>query len=406
MQRDDHSPVFSRAAAPLRTLQIISSMNPSMGGPPEGAAQICRALRRLNVAAEIVTLDPQGATWGEECCSVRLGPSRLGTYSYCQRLVDWLGDNAQKYDAVIVHGLWQFPGLATWRALRGGDTPYFVFPHGMLDPWFKQHYPLKHLKKQLYWPAESRVLRDAQAVLFTSEEERQLARLSFSQYEVNEVVVGYGITGATGVPAQLRAAFLARFPHLLNQRVLLFLGRLHAKKGCDLLLDAFARIAPVDSSLHLVMAGPGDDSYCAALKARTESLGITSRVTWTGLLRGDMKWGAFHTADAFVLPSHQENFGIAVAEALACGLPVLISNKINIWREIDAAHAGLVSADTLAGTLELLARWQRLAPVERDRMRRNALACFANHFQIDVAAGKLLAVITKLPCRRQHTSAA
>jgi glycosyltransferase involved in cell wall biosynthesis len=378
-----------------------------MGGPPEGAAQICRALRRLDVEAEIATLDAESATWGGDCCSIRLGPARWGMYSYCERLVEWLETNARRYDAVIVHGLWQFPGLATWRALRGENTPYFVFPHGMLDPWFKHQYPLKHLKKQLYWPAEYRVLRDAQAVLFTSEEERELARLSFRNYDVNEVVIGYGITGRpTGDPETLREGFLERYPHLRDKRVLLFLGRLHVKKGCDLLIDAFAAVAHRDPTLHLVMAGPGDETYRAPLMARVEALGLSSRITWPGLLRGEMKWGAFYSADAFVLPSHQENFGIAVAEALACGVPVLISNKINIWREIEGENAGLVANDSLEGTTELVQRWLDLPASERDGIKRNALACFGRNFHIDVAAEKLLETLREPRCRAQHTSAA
>jgi len=391
----------------VRTLQIISSLNPAMGGPPEGAAQICRALRRLDVDAEIATLDREDVTWGGDCCSVRLGPARWGMYSYCERLVEWLEANARTYDAVIVHGLWQFPGLATWRALRGGDTPYFVFPHGMLDPWFKRRYPLKHLKKQLYWPAEYRVLRDAQAVLFTSEEERELARLSFRHYDVNEVVIGYGITGRPNCDADaLREAFLESHPNLRDKRLLLFLGRLHVKKGCDLLIDAFATVAHRDPTLHLVIAGPGDQTYRASLMARAEALGLASRITWPGLLRGEMKWGAFHAAEAFVLPSHQENFGIAVAEALACGVPVLISNRINIWREIEGDHAGLVAEDSLEGTTDLMHRWLDLPAPERVGMKRNALRCFAEHFHIDVAAQKLLDTLKEPQCRAQHTSAA
>ena len=89
------------------------------------------------------------------------------------RLLSWLRENATRYDAVIVNGIWQYHSYATWLALHRSETPYFVFTHGMLDPWFKRRHPLKHLKKWLYWPwADYRVLRDAQAVIFTCEEER------------------------------------------------------------------------------------------------------------------------------------------------------------------------------------------------------------------------------------------
>src|SRR6202035_5181428 len=130
-----------------------------------------------------------------------------------------------------------------------------VFPHGMLDPWFKEAFPLKHLKKWLYWPwADYRVLRDAAAVIFTSEEERLLARESFWLYHAHEEVSPLGVESPTPDSPQSRESFFVRFSQLRNKRILLFLGRLHPKKGCDILIDAFGQIA--DDSLALVLAGP------------------------------------------------------------------------------------------------------------------------------------------------------
>ena len=130
----------------------------------------------------------------------------------------------------------------------------------MLDPWFRRQYPLKHLKKAVYWRmCESRVLRDARAVLFTSEEERRLARTSFTGYAVREHVVHYGTPGpAGGDPAAARARFLTRWPALRDQRIVLFMGRIHPKKGLDLALEAFASCAPRQAGLRLVIAGPDE----------------------------------------------------------------------------------------------------------------------------------------------------
>ena len=142
--------------------------------------------------------------------------------------------------------------------------------------------------------------------------------------------------------------FSNSFPQLRGKRLLLFLGRLHEKKGCELLLEAFVAArnsADVDPSLHLVMAGPcADQKYLEHLKRLAAE---NSAVTFTGMLAGSSKWGALSAADAFILPSHQENFGIAVVEALACGTPVLISKEVNIWREIDADQAGYAEDDDL-----------------------------------------------------------
>jgi glycosyltransferase involved in cell wall biosynthesis len=145
--------------------------------------------------------------------------------------------------------------------------------------------------------------------------------------------------------------------------------------------------------LHLVMAGPGEETLVQQLKQRAQQLGIASNITWTGMVSGDMKWGAFYASDAFCLPSHQENFGIAVVESLACGKPVLISNKVNIWREIAVDGAGLVGDDTLEATVETLQRWLALPRSEVAAMRIAALRCFQLRFQVAQVAETLIQII-------------
>jgi glycosyltransferase involved in cell wall biosynthesis len=282
-----------------------------------------------------------------------------------------------------VNGIWQYHSVATWRALRDLKIPYFVFTHGMLDPWFKSKYPMKHLKKILYWYcAEKKVLRDARAVLFTSEDERRLARMSFKPYDVTEEVVAYGTSSPPDDAHRLK-------------EILLFLSRIHEKKGCDLLIEAFANVAYLDPTLHLVIAGPDRSGLSVDLRNRAQCLGIEKRVSWPGMIRGDMKWGAFHASQAFILPSHQENFGIAVAEALACGKPVLISDKVNIWREIEARDAGFVASDTIDGTEKNIRRFFSLNETERDKMGTCARELFCSRFTVDAMALDLIRVLKK-----------
>jgi glycosyltransferase involved in cell wall biosynthesis len=318
-------------------------------------------------------------------------------YGYSPKLIPWLQANVQRFDAVIVHGLWQHHSLAAWKVLCKTGIPYFVYPHGMLDPWFKRTYPLKHLKKWLYWPwADYRVLRDAKAVLFTSEDERRLARESFWLYRCNERVVNYGTAGPAAGPEAEAEAFWARFPELRGKRCVLFLGRVHVKKGPDLLLKAFAARSggreTGGGKMHLVFAGPNDHAYGQEMAALADSLGLAGQVTWTGMLTGPAKWAALRAAEVFVLPSHQENFGIAVAEALACGRPVLISTGINIWREVIADGAGLAEEPTQAGAERLLSRWQELPAEERAAMGVAARRCFEQRFSIERVAESLLGV--------------
>ncbi|MGI8437863.1 MAG: glycosyltransferase [Chthoniobacterales bacterium] len=388
----------------MKILRSIPTVNPAVGGPSEVVRQSSTALIARGHEVEIVSLDAPDDPWVREC-PVRvhaLGPGR-GHYGFTRRFVPWLAERRTEYDAVIVHGVWQYSSFGVWRALHGTGTPYFVFPHGMLDPWFNRTYPLKRLKKLLYWRwGEYRVLRDAAAVLFTSDEERRLARQSFSPYRCLEKVVNYG-TAAPAIGASAAAEFFARFPHLQGRRIFLFLSRLHEKKGCDLLLEAFARVRRAQGSdLHLVMAGPpANESYREHLQklaaAASGGTGAEAAVTFTGMLTGNLKWGAFRAAEAFVLPSHQENFGIAVVEAMASGTPVLISNQVNIWREIAADEAGYVENDDLEGTTRLLERWLQTTPEKRAVMQENAQSCFARLFEIQRAADSLLEVLTSGP---------
>ena len=381
---------------PLRILHSIRSVNPAGGGPIEGVKQLSAVNQRHGHSVEILSLDSPDASWVKDCpmrCHA-LGPALL-KYGYSPRFSPWVRAHRREYDLIVVNGIWQYNAYGVWRALHGSTTPYFVFTHGMLDPWFKRAYPLKHLKKWLYWPwADYRVLRDAAAVMFTCEEEKRLASQSFWLYRCNECVVNYGTAGPTGNAGAQRQLFLERFPNLAGRRYLLFLGRVHTKKGPDLLFRAFSRLLrqyPAEmGEMQLVMAGPNDHAYARTMAELAERLGLTCRVTWTGMLTGDLKWGAFRAADAFILPSHQENFGIAVAEALACGVPVLISNQVNIWREIQLYNAGLIEADDAEGTTHLVERWMRLPGDEREAMRKRAVRCFEQCFCIERCAEQFI----------------
>jgi glycosyltransferase involved in cell wall biosynthesis len=365
----------------------------------EGVKQFARVNSAAGHLIEVVSLDAPTDPWVRDFplpCHA-MGPVK-GSYGYSGKLVAWLRENRKNYDVVIVDGLWQYNGFGVWRALRGTSTPYFVFSHGMLDPWFKRTYPLKHFKKWLYWPwGEYRVLRDAKAVLFTCEEERRLARQSFWLYRVNERVVNFGTGAPTGEATAQKKLFEEKFPETRGQHCLLFLGRVHVKKGTDLLFEAFAQLLREKASAivdwRIVVAGPNDHAYGTEMKALAERLGIADRVTWTGMLTGDLKWGAFYQAAAFVLPSHQENFGIAVAEALACGVPVLISDKVNIWREIDQDGAGYVANDDLSSTHQTLKRWLETPGAERAAMGHRALKCFQTRFDVEQSARSLIAVL-------------
>ncbi|MDQ0143534.1 glycosyltransferase [Cupriavidus necator] len=383
----------------MKLLHVIPSIDPAGGGPIEGIRQLRQPLRDRGAEIDVCCGDAPDAPCvrASEMNVIALGPTST-KYGLNLAMLAWLRAHAGDYDAVLVEGLWQFHALATCIALRGGKVPYFVYTHGMLDPWFRERYPLKHVKKSLYWLlGEYWVLRRAQGVLFTCEEEQRRSRNAFWPYRCRELVAGYGTAQPPTGAAPLREAFLAAFPDLRGKRIVLFLGRIHEKKGCDLLVEAFAREAGADPRLHLVLAGPVEAALRERLARQAAQLGLVQRISWAGMLSGDLKWGAYHAAEVFCLPSHQENFGVAVAEALGCGVPVLISDKVNIWREIVADGAGLAGPDTAAGTGACLRQWLQADPAAQAHMRAQARHCFLRRFEVRQSAQRLLEILGERP---------
>jgi glycosyltransferase involved in cell wall biosynthesis len=372
---------------PKRLLHVVASFAPAAGGTTEGIRKLVES--GPGGSAVVCLDDPTEAfVQGQSFPVYALGPVR-SHYGYTPRLPEWLGQNIARFDGLVIHGLWQYHSYGSYQVVRG-RKPYVVFPHGMLDPWFKRTFPLKHLKKQLYWLAwEYRVLRDARAVCFTTPIERDDAVKTLWPQRWNPAVVSFGTSEPPGDEARQREAFLAHYPGLQQRRFFLFLSRIHRKKGCDLLLEALGRIGPAHPDLDLVIAGPDEEGLRPDLEAQARRLQIGHRVHWTGMLEGDLKWGAFHAAEAFVLPSHQENFGVAVVEALACGVPVLISDKVNIWPEIVHDQAGIVNPDTVEGTYRSMETLLGMKAEERQRMVRNGQACFRARYEMTRTAQAL-----------------
>lgn len=382
----------------MKHLHIICSLNPAEGGPPEVVRQFEHAYAALGHTMETVCLDQPGSPWLQNLLYPVHTFKRyaLHGFSWSPRLPEWLRVNLGRFDASVVHGLWSSPGLALRRAALRAKVPYGVYPHGGLDPWFNRHYPFKHLKKRLFWPVQYPVLRDAAGIFFTTETERDLAATSFKPSQWNSVIVPYPMKEPGGDPAGQIAAFYSKLPQLRGRRFLLFISRIHQKKGCDLLLVAFARVAASAPDLDVVVAGPDQEHLRAKLQEIAADKGIAGRVHWPGMLSGDVKWGALRAADAFVLPSHQENFGVVVVESLAAGRPVLISNQVNVWPEIQADGVGLVDDDTVDGTERLLAQWIALPSTNRDAMASRARSTFVHRYSKTNPAQAIISLFTNL----------
>lgn len=368
----------------MKILHVIDSLNPVHGGPPEVSRQLARAYAQIGDSMEIATCDnPRSPFLQDFPCPVHaFGQHWIGRYRLSPNLWKWLNQNAAAYDGIVVQGIWTFQSVAVHHATSKAGLPYCVFPHGALDPWFRRRYPLKHVKKLTYWWIQYPVLRDAAAVFFTSDKEVTLAKLSFRPHAWNALRFSNGVFPPAGNPAAEIEAFYARQPQLRTRRHLLFMGRIQPKKGCDILLKAFARVASLTPDLDLLMAGPDQVAWQSKLIRLSESMGIAHRIHWPGVLAGDVKWGALRAAEAFILPSHQENFGIAVVESLAARRPVLITNQVNIWDEIIEAGAGLADDDTVEGIERLLRRWIGMPANEKEGMAARAYPCFEARYSL------------------------
>ena len=380
----------------MNLLRIVASMNPSAGGISSGIREIHPYLSELGVSTRIACLDDPASPWANDLNGdiICLGPTN-NRYGYKPFLTTKLRELSSAADVAIIEGIWMYHSFAGYRALRDTKTPYFVYTHGMLDPWFKNAYPLKHLKKWLFWPwSDYQVLSHAAGVLFTTEQEKILARQSFWLYKANEIVVGYGTSPPPLDQTRQLSVFHHTFPHLHNKRIFLFLGRIHPKKGVDILIESFAKVAADDHTLHLVIAGPDQVGLSSSLQQRADSLGISDRITWPGMLSGDLKWGAFLSSEIFCLPSHQENFGIAVVEALACGLPVAISNQVNIADDVFRAGAGITHNDTVEDTINAYLNWNSYTVDKRCSIASRSKLLFEQSFNFSSVAKHLMPILS------------
>ena len=379
----------------MKVLHITYSLNPKMGGVAQAVKTLVAELAKKSIDNEVATLDDPLAQYLAHDSFIYhpLGPGK-GPWKFNSKLYIWLKANSDRFDIVIIHGLWLYYSFAAHKAiLKNYNTNkprILVMPHGMLDPYFQnaKDRRLKAVRNWIYWKLiEKNVVNDADGLLFTCQTELLLARETFKPYKPRkEYDVGYGIETPPAFNQEMSSAFYEICPDLVNTPYWLFLSRIDSKKGTDLLIDAYIALYHINKTLpRLVIAGPGlESNYGKMLKNKiAANPEISSQIIFTGMLTNHSKWGAFYGCEAFVLPSHQENFGIAVVEALACGKPVLISNQVNIWREIIKEGAGIVEDDNEQGTKCLLEKWMDFTEAEKIKMGVKAHATFKNYFAID-----------------------
>lgn len=345
----------------MRILHVINNLDLQLGGPSLACVEMARAVAAAGHEVAVYTTDrtvegrlevPGDGPLVRDGVTYRYFRHRWHDgWSWSWPLARALRRDAGRFDLLHVHSLYLFHSWAGPWAARAAGVPYLLRPHGTLDPsvWPRRR-RAKAVVEALF---QNRAIEDAAALHYTSEDERLLAR-PYARGRPS-LVVPLGLS--TGDYAALPPAgrFRAAHPELGERPVVLFLGRLAEKKGLDLLVPAFARLVAGGADLQLVLAGP-DRGARGLAEALVRAHGLEGRVSFPGMLQGEAKLAAFADAALFVLPSYRENFGLAVVEAMAAGLPVVISDQVAIWREVEADGAGWVCRAEEAALTQALER--------------------------------------------------
>jgi glycosyltransferase involved in cell wall biosynthesis len=329
----------------MRVLHVIPYMHPRAGGPPVVVEQLVREIAKHGHTSEIISTPLYcDADYGGYLQQLNhTAPTsflaiynRLMPLSAKDREIIYRG--VANADIVHVHTLWSRINVAVRAVCVRQGKPYVIMPHGMLDPYSLS---VKALRKQIYFCLlERRNLVRARRVIYTTDEEARLAEAKFTPKKKVVIPLGGDAPGERALP--LARAFRERYARTRGRRQILFLGRLHHKKGLDRVLAVLPSVVRAIPDALLTIVGEGEDSFVQEVRRYISDNGLEEYVLMTGRLDGEEKWQAYASADVFVLPSRQENFAISVAEAMHMGIPVIVSRKVNTWPFVQEAGAGIV----------------------------------------------------------------
>jgi glycosyltransferase involved in cell wall biosynthesis len=332
----------------MRILHVIPSLGPVRGGPSFVLRTLARGLADSGVEVHVASTDDNGRDRLAVNCGVPMTdagvtywyfPRQTRFYSASLPLNRWLALHVADYDVVHIHALFSFSSTAAAYWARKRQVPYVVRPLGTLNRWGMKN-RRRWLKRFSLRFLERRVLEGAAAIHFTSQQERlEAAELGITNHPV---VIPNPLDRGDSTEAPVRGLLRSKHSDLANRIWVLFLSRLDRIKGLDLLLPAFAQLRTQHPDVALVLAGDGDPDFVTGLHRQAAALRIERDIIWTGFVTGEQKRAAFVDSDLFVLPSYSENFGVAVLDAMAFGLPVVVSDGVAIHDEISEAKAGLI----------------------------------------------------------------
>ena len=387
----------------MKILQIVPSISLVYGGPSQMVLGLSAALAQLGQEVTIITTDSNGDT-GQAPLDVPLGVpvsqngyqiyyfpcSPFRRYKFSLDLFTWLANRAKDYDIAHIHALFSPVSSISASIARYHQLPYILRPLGTLDPADLQK---KRQLKQIYANfLEKPNLAAAAAVHFTSQQECQTAERF--NIKTKDIIIPLGVDFFNP-----QALPVTGFDLPENKPIILYMSRLDPKKGLDLLLPSLERLLEKGLDFHFVLAGgnPQDRDYENRIKNQIERSILGKNTTITGFVTGEVKNSLLARADLFVLPSYYENFGIAVAEAMAAGIPVVISDRVDIYPAVAAAAAGWVTACQLEDLTNTLAT-AITNPEIRQQRGKNARDLVLNQYSWSAIAEQLLTVYQDLVC--------
>jgi glycosyltransferase involved in cell wall biosynthesis len=320
----------------------------------------------------------------EQRAGMRIFPSNRIRWMVDRSLQRSLKEAIHAANGVHIHGIWETHCMTAAGIARACKRPYIISAHGMLEQWALRY---KRLKKALYAAlTEIRGMQRAACLRALSVDEvDDYRRLGLT----NQIaIIPSGIDAPACASPDL---FRSAYPQLAGKRIVLFLGRLHQKKGLELLLQSWARVASTADDIHLVIAGPDSENTLVPLEQLTGELKLGSSVTFAGMMTGDQKWSALAAASLFVLPSYSEGFSIAVLEALAMGVPVIVTTACHI-PEVAIHDCGWVIQPELGPLEQALLEFFSLSGDEADEIGKHGRDLVRTRFQSSVV-GKQMAQV-------------
>lgn len=355
-------------------------------------------LCRKGIEVEVATTDDDGPGRLEESQRIHplstaalyhYHPRTLRFYTLSAALGRWLRRHISSFDLVHVHAVFSYPPTEACRQARRHQVPYIVRPLGVLNRWGREHRRpwLKRISLSLI---ERPLLDGSVAIQCTSEAEAREVRET--GIATRQVVIPNPLQVPFERLPRLRGMWRRRLAHLASRKWLLFLSRIDPKKGLDITLRGLSSL-PSDERPVLLVAGAGDPGFERELRRLQRELGLESDVVWLGFLEKDEKWGLFCDADAFVLASYSENFGIAVAEAMGAGLPVLISDQVGLAPQVGACNAGLVVP---AASDQVAASIPRILSPEARNWGRKGQEFALDHLSIESVSSKMIALYEEI----------